>query len=252
MPPRRKERSLSPYFTPSGQGKLFYEPADGLQQKRQREQTSRRREFEGVFKGITEHEVTDRDLFGDRSDDLDKIADRAAPGDDFEARLRTGVSARTAADLARGVSESVPIEDVQGLSEINVSRSQRDDSDTGVYSPEHSSIWLDADDDHKTSVLVHEIGHHVSTRTPGYTDRISDLAQIPSGPVAMPREEAFADSYAAKRGHRKGVGYFDTAVISSLNRSSRGDFGRKYLDERRKLDGPPPSVRPFARQLELF
>lgn len=56
MPPRRRARSMEPYFTPSGQGKLFYEPAAGPQQARQEEQKTRRWEFEETLDEIVRSE----------------------------------------------------------------------------------------------------------------------------------------------------------------------------------------------------
>ena len=44
MPVRRKERSLAPYFTKSGQGKLFYEPDDVIPHRR-------RDDFQGDLSG---------------------------------------------------------------------------------------------------------------------------------------------------------------------------------------------------------
>lgn len=278
MPPRRKERSLEPYFTKSGQGKLFYEPADGPQQASQREQKTRRQAFEGSLGGHTRmygpadpaevRKVHLRALLdeptspGDlslrqslpwdsarisrryelhRSAGEDKIpldrvmnnrflqtpdrfesggvygaAPRVADPRDprnpefsraVEQRATAGTGKRLGADIARDLATktTVPPEDVDRLGVVV--RDMSRERSRAHYQPWSQEINVEPGSHRDTSMMTHEVGHHVSSRSPGYAERQEVRTPDPRGETVGPREEAFADDYAATHADPSYRGY---------------------------------------------
>ena len=313
MPPRRKERSLDPYFTKSGQGKLFYEPADGPQQAAQREERSRRRGFERAMEPITgveaypdppEHREKLRSrLQADEPRDTgglalsqfhdfrgagDKHAQRwnlgrgaglqpdelihrqqqfghtperfdtpghwgaTPPSDRFkdagdaleiEAQRRSleGVRRRKVGDLARGMATetTVPVEDLEGVAKIGIERHKVSGMENAAGSywgregGQEAYIQLEPGVGDTAKTLTHELGHHKSTRTPGYGERQSVQARGPVHDRQVPREEAFADDYAVRHGKR--ASYEAGARSEALGRGEDAPaFAKEYLGARQE------------------
>jgi hypothetical protein len=296
--PKRK-RSMEPYFTAAGTGKLFFEPAAGPQQEAQAKARTREREFRETLAPITEvvsrpepsewnkvrqrlitdaprdaaslpisklsrpwaeqREVSDEHFrlsqaagiptadslrrqystghsperfstpghWGATSP-LDPQRTRDSPDGrmrDYESdrRAGTGHQQRRVADLARGIARgsTVPPEHLGG--EVPVGSVRMDvpptDSQLGPHAGgNYQHGWSYVDQQGRTTsvhpakinlgtrggdqaaTLVHEIGHHQSSLSPGYDARQAVSMRGPVSSSQRPAEEAFADDYAVAHG----------------------------------------------------
>lgn len=172
-----------------------------------------------------------------------KVLDRRGPGlppVGMSGGEQAGRHHRAALGRQFADETTVPPEDLRGISEIGLGRNLGPGT-AGMYSGRTREISF-ANVNPSAAIATHEVGHHVSTKEPGYTERQSSQAVGPTRAVQHPSEEAFADDYAVRHGQPAG---YEPHVREAPDK----DFSREYIAARETW---PKSNTPGLLQQDLF
>ena len=254
MPPRRKERSLDPYFTKSGQGKLFYEPADGPQQAAQQEKKGRRNE---MLAAMPQTKVFESDpLHGEvkaKIQQRGKVAEQYEFGDHEIAEHNVATrqaGTQRRADMARELADQTTVHpdnlrELHQVSEGQYAYGQLPDGKPDMlprFAPgsvahydqqRHASgPVIEAPKRMDLGTLTHEIGHHVSRHHNRNTGTGEARAHLEGGLHVDLAEEGRADAFALEHAPSARQYTYASNALSTGDRALFSSPDSRYRQER--------------------
>ena len=165
------------------------------------------------------------------------------PEVEHEAAIGAGKGRR--AEIARNLADSttIPPSDLGGLAKISEGQfTPGEGADLYPrFSPGAAAHYnrgnpmgpaIEAPHQMSPGTLVHEIGHHVSAKSPGYEDRMGTESVGPVQDRQLPLEEAFADDYAVRQGFTPGYEAGARSASLGLDGDDVPEFARMYLGSR--------------------